>query len=213
MKKAIRWIAIIGIAVIVLIIAALLIVPMFIEVQKYKPEIEKQVTKATGRPFTIGGELRLSLFPWAGLALSDLHLGNPPGFKEKDLLSVKSFDVRLKLVPLLSKDIEVQRFVIDGPKVFLEKNKVGRGNWEGIGEPSEASRSKPSEEKTKAMKGETKVDLPFKNLMVGEFAITDGAISYLDHTSGARREISSMSLRLTDVSLESRAWFYVCNPS
>jgi len=61
----------------------LLVIPMFIDVQSYKPEIEKEVTKATGRPFKIGGDLRLSLFPWAGLAFSDLHLGNPPVIKKR----------------------------------------------------------------------------------------------------------------------------------
>ena len=41
MKKAIKWISIVGGGLLVLVIAALLIVPMFVDVQKYKPEIEK----------------------------------------------------------------------------------------------------------------------------------------------------------------------------
>ena len=61
--KAIKWILGIVGGLIVLIIALLLIVPHFIDIQKYKPEIEKQAAEATGRPFTIGGDLRLSLFP------------------------------------------------------------------------------------------------------------------------------------------------------
>jgi hypothetical protein len=35
--------------------------------------------------------------------LSDLRLGKASGFMEKDFLSVKFFDVRVKLVPLLFK--------------------------------------------------------------------------------------------------------------
>ena len=202
MKKAIKWIAISGAGLIVLIIAVLLVVPMFVDVQKYKPEIEKQVTKATGRPFTIGGELRLSLFPWAGLAFSDLHLGNPPGYKEQDLLSVRSFDARIKLIPLLSKDIQIQRFVIDAPKVVLEKSKEGRGNWEGIGKPTEGAGLKPSDERVKAQQKESHVALPIKGLKVGEFAITNGSILYIDHALGTRREISNMSLRLMEFSLD-----------
>ena len=112
--KAVKWIIGIVVGLIVLVIALLLIVPQFIDIQKYKPEIEKQASQATGRPFTIGGDLRLSLFPWAVIGLSDLHLGNPPGYKEKDLLYVKSFDVEVKLLPLISKDVQVKRFVVDG---------------------------------------------------------------------------------------------------
>ena len=80
MKKVVKWGLIIGGAVIVLIVAALLIIPLFVDVEQYKPYVEKQVSEATGRPFTMGGDLGLSLFPWAGFSLSDLHLGNAPGF-------------------------------------------------------------------------------------------------------------------------------------
>ena len=143
MKKAIKWGAIIIGALFVLIIAALLIVPRFIDVQKYKPIVEKKVAEATGRPFVLDGNLSLSLFPWAGLAFSDLHLGNPPGFKEKDFVTVKSFEVRVKLLPLISKDIQVKRFILVGPYIVLERNKEGRANWEGIGKPSAGAQPKP----------------------------------------------------------------------
>jgi len=77
--KAIKWIVGIVVGLIVLVIALLLIVPQFIDIQKYKPEIEKQAEQATGRPFSIGGDLRLSLFPWAVIGLSDVHLKILPG--------------------------------------------------------------------------------------------------------------------------------------
>jgi len=142
--KAIKWIVGIVVGLIVLVIALLLIVPQFIDIQKYKPEIEKQAEQATGRPFSIGGDLRLSLFPWAVIGLSDVHLGNPPGYGEKDLLYVKSFDVEVKLLPLISKDVQVKRFVVDGLRLNIEKNKQGRGNWEGIGKtPGKAPPAPP----------------------------------------------------------------------
>ncbi len=47
-------------------------------------------------------------------------LGTVPGYKEKDFLFVKSLDVRMKLLPLLSKDIRVRRFVIEEPRAVLE---------------------------------------------------------------------------------------------
>ncbi len=202
MRKAIKWIGIIGGALVIVLIAALLVIPMFIDVQSYKPEIEKQVTKATGRPFTIGGDLRLSLFPWAGLAFSDLHLGNPPGYKEKDFLSIKSFDARVKLIPLLSRNIQIERFVIDTPKAVLEKSKEGRGNWEGIGKPAEGTGSKPSDEKARGQQRESHEAFPIKGLKVGEFAITNGLILYIDQASGTKREISNVSLRLMELSLD-----------
>ena len=136
MKKVIKWTSI-GVGILVLIvIAALIVIPMFVDIQKYKPQIEQRVSEAVGRPFTIGGELKLSLFPSAGIEFTDLHLGNPTGFKEKDFVTVKSFKVKVKLVPLISKDIQVKCFILKGPRIVLERRKDGKGNWEGIGKRS-----------------------------------------------------------------------------
>jgi AsmA protein len=197
--KAVKWIAIVVGGLIVLIIAALLLIPLFVDVNKYKPEIEKQVSNATGRPFAIKGELDLSLFPWAGVSFSDLHMGSAPGFTEKDFLFVKSFDVRMKLLPLLSKDIQVQRFVIEGPRIVLEKNKDGRGNWEGLGKPGEkvTPKSGPQPGSKEPVEG-----LPLKSLAVGEFAVRNGSLLYLDHGLGSRKELSDLTLELKDVSLD-----------
>ena len=137
MRKTIKWVLIVMGGLVLLLLSALLIIPKFVDVEQYKPEIEKRVSQATGRSFTLGGDLNLSLFPWAGLSLSDLHLGSLPGFDEKDLLTVESFEVRVRLLPLLFKEVEVKRFVLQGPRIVLERRKNGRGNWEGIGESSE----------------------------------------------------------------------------
>ncbi len=200
MNKGIKWLLIAVCGLVGLIIVALLVIPMFVDVQKYKPQIEEKVFEATGRPFSIGGDLDLSLFPWAGISFSDLQLGNPPGFKEKNFLSVKSFEVRVKLLPLISKDIQVKRFIVEGPRVVLEKNKSGRVNWEGLGKPQEKERT-PKEKKEppsdKAGEG-----LPIAALTVGEFAITQGAFLWIDQLKGERREIADLDLRLQDFSLE-----------
>ena len=202
MKKVIKWTSI-GVGILVLlVIAALLIVPMFVDIQKYKPEIEKRVSDAVGRPFTIGGELKLSLFPWAGIAFTDLHLGNPAGFEEKDFVSVNSFDVKVKLIPLLSKDIQVERFVLTGPRIALIKSKAGRGNWEDIGKPSKKVPAKDREKKEEKPEVKAGEGLPLKSLAVGKFAVTKGSVLWIDQTKGVRKEISDITLHLKDVSFD-----------
>lgn len=202
MKKVIKWTSI-GVGILVLIvIAALIIVPMFVDIQKYKPQIEQKVSEAVGRPFTIGGELRLSLFPSAGIEFTDLHLGNPTGFKEKDFVSVKSFDVKVKLIPLISKDIQVERFVLEGPRIALIKSKAGRGNWEGLGKPSKKAPAKESEKKPEKTESGVGEGIPLKSLAVGKFAVTKGSVLWIDHTKGESKEISDITLHLKDVSFD-----------
>jgi AsmA protein len=200
MNKAIKWGLIICASLVVLVIAALLIAPAFIDIRDYKPQLEKKVTDATGRPFSVGDDLSLSLFPWAGISFSDLRLGNRPGFSEKELVTVKSFEVRVKLLPLISKDIQVKRFILNEPNITLVKNKNGQVNW---AQPDEAKKKSAAEKAGKASKSEkAEAGLPIKDLTVGEFSIKNGSIIWIDHTADTRKEITAVNLKLNDVSLE-----------
>jgi len=203
MGKAIKWVCIVLGGIVVLVILALLIIPAFMDIQKYKPHIEAQVSEATGRPFTLGGDLSLSLFPWAGVSLSDMRLGSPDGFAEKNFVTVKSFEVRVKLLPLIAKDIQVKRFSLAGPRIVLERLEDGRVNWEGIGKAPEetAPADVPKEKKAPSEKAPFEA-FPIKALAVAEFAITDGSVLWIDQGQEARKEISDVTLRLTDVSLD-----------
>ena len=200
MNKAIKWGLIICASLVVLVIAVLLIAPAFIDIRDYKPQLEKKVADATGRPFSVGDDLSLSLFPWAGISFSDLRLGNTPGFSEKELVTVKSFEVRVKLLPLISKDIQVKRFILNEPNITLVKNKTGQVNWA----QSDDAKGKSAAEKTaKASKSEqAEAGLPIKDLTVGEFLIKNGSIIWIDHTANTRKEITAVNLKLRDVSLE-----------
>ncbi|MGD8469900.1 MAG: AsmA family protein [Desulfobacteraceae bacterium] len=200
MKKAIKWGLIICASLVVLVIAVLLIAPAFIDIRDYKPQLEQKVTEATGRPFSVGDDLSLSLFPWAGISFSDLQLGNPPGFSEKEIVTVKSFEVRVKLLPLISKDIQVKRFILNEPHITLVKNKNGQVNW---AQPDTASKNTAGEKTAQASKSPAaEAGLPIKDLTVAEFSIENGSITWIDHTVDTRKEITAVNLKLKDVSLE-----------
>lgn len=201
MHKTLKWLIITGGALLALVVGALILVPFFVDIEQYKPQIEKQVSDATGRDFTIGGRLKLSLFPWAGIAFSDLYLGNPAGFGEKEMLSIKSFDIRVKLLPLIVRNLQIKRLVIDTPRIVLVKDRTGRGNWEGFREKAGEAQVPAASEKVEDT-GSAGKGLPIKDLAVGEFAITNGALLYIDRTSGARKEVADLGMHLEDVSLD-----------
>lgn len=200
MNKAIKWGLIICASLIVFVIAVLLIAPAFIDIRDYKPELEKKVAEATGRPFSVGDDLSLSLFPWASISFSDLRLGNTPGFSEKELVTIKSFEVRVKLLPLISKDIQIKRFILNEPNITLVKNKNGQVNWAQPGDTKEKSAAEKTTKESKSPAAEA--GLPIKDLTVGEFSIKNGSIIWIDHTANTRKEITAVNLKLQDVSLE-----------
>ena len=202
MNRTVKWVLIIGVSLIAVFIAALVLLPKLVDLKQYKPRIEAQVSKATGRAFSFGDDLRLSLFPYASLSFSDLHLGSLPGFKEKDFIVVKSFDVRVKLIPLLFKDIQVKRFILKGARLVLETGNDGRTNWEFNAKTTPELSAKTPEETKKPRKAESGEGLSLKAFTLGEFAVTDGSVLWLDHTKNERKEISDVTLLLQDVSLD-----------
>jgi AsmA protein len=207
MKNIIKWCFIILGGIIVLFAVLLLIVPEFVDLQKYKPVVEKKISTAIGRSFVIGADLKLSLFPWAGVAFSDLYIGNPPGFKEKEFVTIKSFDVRIKLIPLLFKNLQVKRFVVQGVRIVLEKSKDGSKNWEGPGKSFRKEARTPENKKTEADRDSSSVPeltagLPFKSVSVGEFTVNDASVLWIDHTTGISKEISDANIHLQDISYD-----------
>jgi len=198
MKGFLKWGAIIVGCLVVVIIAALVLIPMFVDVAKYKPVLESKVAEATGRPFSVGDDLNLSLFPWAGVSFSDLRLGNPAGFTEKDFVKVKSFEVRVKLLPLFSKDIQIKRFVLNEPQIVLVKNKNGIENW---AQPKPAAKD-ASEEKTPPTEtAPGGLGIPISALTAENISINNGSALWIDHTTDTKKEITDIGLILKDVSL------------
>ena len=202
MNRIVKWGLIVCGGLILLLILVLVILPRFVPVEQYKPRIEAQVTKATGRSFSIGDDLRLSLFPYASLSFSDLKLGSLPGFKEKDFITVKSFDVRVKLLPLLFKDIQIKRFILKGARLILETSEDGRTNWEFNTNTTPELTAKTKKE-TKIPGDAKSMGIPvLKGFTLGELAVTDGSVLWLDHKKKTRKEISDVTLLLKDVSLD-----------
>ncbi|MCF6208770.1 MAG: AsmA family protein, partial [Ghiorsea sp.] len=133
------------------IILALLALPFFIDVNDYKPEISKAVYDATGRNVNIE-HIQLSAFPWVGLTLKNVQLENAPGFQHQHMLTIDTVDIQLELMPLLNKQIEVKRFLLDTPKIWLEQRSDTSNNWQDLQASStkaEASTlSQPTEQPT-----------------------------------------------------------------
>lgn len=205
MKRFIKYgVVPVGIFSILLIVTVVLI-PILINVQKYVPEIEKQMSTATGRSFSLGPELGVSFFPWLSISFSDMKIGNPPGFASDDFVKVRTFEARIKVLPLLKKQIQISRFVVGGLSVNLEKNEAGHVNWQfggkvGSGEKTASSAPLP-------------LDFLAKNLSFSLLAVTDGQVKWHDRTQDVQYKAEDIMLLLNDfapgrpVSLDCKAVF------
>jgi AsmA protein len=195
MKGLLKWTVIIVAIVIVGVIAALLITPQFIDTAEFKAPIEQYVSDATGRPVSIGDDIELSLFPWAGVSFSDLEIGNTEGFDDSKFLSVKAAEVRIKLLPLLSLRVLIDRIIINEPHISLVTDKNGEVNWNFSKETAQPETSDRSGTKDTSR-------LPIASLLVEKIRVTNAVVTITDQRNDTRREISGLNLALDDLSFD-----------
>ncbi|MEW8259336.1 MAG: AsmA family protein, partial [Candidatus Thiodiazotropha taylori] len=84
--------------VVVLVIAAIILIPMFVDPNDHKDRIVAEVKRATGRDLTINGDIGLSVFPRLALELNGLTLSNAPGFNGSEFASVNHASVSVNLL-------------------------------------------------------------------------------------------------------------------
>ena len=113
-----------------LLCAVLLGVWLLVNPNAYKGRIVAAVKESTGRELRLPGDIKLSVLPWVALELGPASLGNPPGFSDEPFLSFTHASVRVRLLPLLHRRLEVARIEVDGLDLRLSKNTEGRGNWQ-----------------------------------------------------------------------------------
>ncbi|WP_320170641.1 AsmA family protein [Maridesulfovibrio sp.] len=140
------------------IAAAMVLATVLIDPNDYKDDISKIVRDKTGRELVFKGDLSLSVFPWIGVRTGGLALSNAKGFEGQDMLSLKSADVSLKLVPLIFGSIELNNIDVADLQLYLMRDKQGKTNWDDLVKAEEASAqaeaATPSDSKeTKAEKG------------------------------------------------------------
>ncbi|MCB1773445.1 MAG: AsmA family protein [Gammaproteobacteria bacterium] len=150
MGKLLKWLVGLVLSTVVLIAAAVVVLPMVVDPNDYKPQIVSAAKKQLGRDFAIEQDLRLSVFPWLGIETGGVRVGNAAGFSDQPFAEVEQLGVKVKLMPLLSKRVEIDTLVVKGLRVSLEKDAAGKTNWDdlakgqGSAAEQEASPQEPS---------------------------------------------------------------------
>jgi uncharacterized protein involved in outer membrane biogenesis len=112
----------------VLLILIALAVPYFLNVDRYRDTIADALAKQTGRKVTLG-PIHARLFPGAGVSVADLHIGNPAGFPEGDLVGADEIRVNVALAPLLHSIIHVNSVELVHPKLIVLTDSSGKNNY------------------------------------------------------------------------------------
>ncbi len=173
-----------------LMVVAVIVLPLIIDPNDYKDEIATAVREQTGRTLEIEGDISLSVFPWLGLDIGPTRLSNAEGFTDPDMASMKAVQVRIKLMPLLSKQLEVDTVKLSGLQLNLAKDKSGRTNWADLqGEQTEAKKGSERGAGGDEETGGTALD----SLAIGGIEVVDAQLVWDDRSSDSRYEVNGLS--------------------
>ncbi|MFW5836560.1 MAG: AsmA family protein [Desulfovibrionaceae bacterium] len=188
MSKGLKY-SLIGVGVLAgLTVLAVVLILALVDPNDYKDDIASAVRDKTGRTLAFEGDLSLSLFPWIGLETGGLSLSNAPGFGDEPFAAMDRSKLKVKLLPLLSSELEVGRVVLEGLVLNLARNEQGETNWADLSQTSEAPAS--AEEQQNASRGEGG---PVK-LAVDGLEIKNARISWQDMQAGKTYLIKNMDL-------------------
>jgi AsmA protein len=120
------------VAVAVLLLLAVLLVPLFVNANTFRPTLETQLSAALGRKVTLGN-LSFSVFS-GSLVADNISIADDPAFGSKPFLQAQSLRIGVEVAPLLfHRQLLVTSFVADSPSINLVHNARGVWNFSNIG--------------------------------------------------------------------------------
>lgn len=167
-----RTVRIVAIVAAVLIVA-LIAIPLFVNVNTYRPEIESNLSSALGRPVKVGN-LSLSIFS-GSVTADQLTIGDDPKFSTSPFIQAKALAVGAELMPLIfSKKLNVTKIVIDHPEIFLLRNRDGVWNFSSIG--GQTASSQPAQP-ANTQKPASSSSSSTSNITIAKLDVTDGTVT------------------------------------
>jgi len=182
------------VGLIILLFAYLL---LFFDVNNYKDTIQSRVSKQTGRELQIKGEMKLAVFPWLGLEVNDLVLGNAEGFAEPHMARFEKALFKVKLLPLLKKDIHIGTLQLKNFTINLAKNASGVTNWQDLIQDRK-DRAGPQGDSTASKTG----PMELAGLTIERIHFQEGALTWQDRTSNSTSRLKNIDFELGPVQLQ-----------
>ena len=124
-----RMAAVIAIPLLILAMGTAFVLHSF-NPNRYAPALVAALEQITGRPVTLNGPvtIRWSLTP--AIQASDIAIANPPGFPDRNVLTLGGLRAEIALVPLFSDRVDILKLVLVDPHLTLERQPNGNADWD-----------------------------------------------------------------------------------
>src|SRR5262249_55727440 len=116
-------------------LALLLALPRVVPVERIRARALASVEHALHRRVE-AGRGRLPIFSRPPAGLENFSVRNAPGWESPALFSAERVSLKLAFWPLLSRRVEIERIVVDGPTVSVERNERRESNVDDLRDPA-----------------------------------------------------------------------------
>jgi uncharacterized protein involved in outer membrane biogenesis len=177
--------------VVVVVLALAAIVPHFIDVNRYRAQIQTQLEQRLSRPVSLG-QMHASLLP-PSVKIENTVIGEDKNFQTgRPFASAQTLTVSLRLLPLLHGDFQVNSIELKRPQVELVRNPQGIWNFASLGKNTSAA--SPAPQKSRSASG-TQPSQPEQkpssqqSFSLGELKLTDGTVAVTDEQNRQPRAV------------------------
>lgn len=177
------------------VFAAVKMVPL----ETLKPQIQEKFRAATGRELIIDGDMRVTIWPDIGVKIGKVAVSNATWGKAEHMLSLDEMDAALKLMPLFEKRVEIDRFVLRAPRIYLETSKSGQNNWDiGTGKKAVPEDGGDNNKESAASAAAKDFSLSFDALK-----IIDGVVHFEDHGKAEKYAFDDINVTVAGSDIDS----------
>lgn len=201
--KAVRYIALGIVGLIVLAIAAVAIAVMVIDPNTYKPQIEKAAEDATNLDLILEGDIGWSFIP-LGLELNDVEAT----LEGERFVRLDQLVAQVNFWSLITMSPQVNTFLLDGLDARLNVDKDGNGNWtrvmpEGDAAPEEETAAAEEEPAAPETTDDAAADREPLNFNVENVQISNAQIHYNDESTGQSVTLEDFTVNASEITLGS----------
>lgn len=158
-----------------------------------KEQIITSVKENSGRELTVTGDVHLEFFPYLGVAVEALELGNTPGF-EGPYVTLQKAQLKVRLLPLLVSRLDVVAVYVEGLVLHLTRDAQGRGNWVDL---AAGTASGEAEKGVFRLSKDRRIPL-LASLIVDGLHVSDASVIWRDEQSGEKVDIGGIELNISD---------------
>jgi uncharacterized protein involved in outer membrane biogenesis len=165
---------------VVVILVAVVITIATLDPNEHKDWISEQALEKTGRTLVLDGDIDVTYYPWLGLEANKLTLGNAAGFGDEPFFHADYVKLRIKLLPILKDQYEIDTVSIHGAVINLAKNKEGVTNWDDL---------------VAAEKSDEPAAFPLAAVVLGGVDVQKASLNWKDASSDTQYNISNMDIK------------------